>query len=73
MYVPVCACVRVRVCVCAALTPLPLGEVGVCGGVVEVPAEHGLSTRVEVIGKDQRCGGVRGHFRRSEHKANQAM
>ena len=53
-----------------ALTPLPLGEVGVSCGVVEVPAEHGLSTRVEVIGEDQRCGGVRGHFRRSEHKSS---
>lgn len=38
------------------LTPLPLGEVGVCCWIVEVSAEHGFCTRMEVIGEHQGCG-----------------
>lgn len=38
------------------LTPLPLGEVRVCCWVIEVSAEHGFSTRMEVIGEHQRWG-----------------
>lgn len=36
------------------LTPLPLGKVRVCCWVIEVSAEHGFCTRMEVIGEHQR-------------------
>lgn len=36
------------------LTPLPLGEVRVCCGVIEMSAEHGFCARVEVIREHQR-------------------
>lgn len=35
-------------------TPLPLGKVRVCCWVIEVSAEHGFCTRMEVIGEHQR-------------------
>lgn len=36
------------------LTPLPLGKVRVCCWVIEVPAEHGFCTRMEIVGEHQR-------------------
>ncbi len=38
------------------LTPLPLGKVRVCCWIIEVSAEHGFCTRMEVIGEHQRWG-----------------